>query len=443
MTQVTQSFSRKSMSSSSSRPFTSLSLSGGYAKRIAVGHAPSVYAGAGGSSVRVSYAQSSKSGFDLASALGGGDNGFGSAFNEKATMQNLNDRLASYLEKVRSLEKANAQLERQIREWYEKRTPVSRDYSHYYVTIEDLRKKIIVASQDNARIILQIDNAKLAAEDFRVKYENELAMRQSVEADIAGLRKVLDNLTMNRSDLEMQIEGLKEELVYLKKNHAEELAAIRAQMSSSSVNVEVDAAPQQDMARIMEEIRSQYEGVIEKNRREMESWYKGKFDELSKQVSTRQEDITLSRSEINELRRTLQSLEIELQSQLSMKAALEGTLGETESRYSLQLNQLQAVINSLEVELSQMRMDIERQGSEYKLLLDIKTRLEMEIAEYRRLLDGEDIQRQTIKFVEVVVPPPPKPEPVVTKRVRTVIEEVVDGKVVSRTEDVDVEVVKK
>nr|XP_020755409.1 keratin, type I cytoskeletal 10 [Odocoileus virginianus texanus] len=162
--------------------------------------------------------------------LGGGFGGDGGLIsgNEKITMQNLNDRLASYLDKVRALEESNYELEVKIKEWYEKygnssqREP--RDYSKYYQIIDDLKNQILNLTTDNANILIQVDNARLAADDFRLKYENEVTLRQSVEADINGLRRVLDELTLTKTDLEMQIESLTEELAYLKKNHEEVLS---------------------------------------------------------------------------------------------------------------------------------------------------------------------------------------------------------------------------
>lgn len=51
------------------------------------------------------------------------------------------------------------------------------------------------------------------------RFESELAIRQSVEADIIGLRKLIDDTNMSRMNLESEIESLKEELIHLKKNH--------------------------------------------------------------------------------------------------------------------------------------------------------------------------------------------------------------------------------
>ena len=70
--------------------------------------------------------------------------------------------------------------------------------------------------------------------------------------------------------------------------------------------------------------------------------------------------------------------------------SLECTLAETEARYSSQLAQMQGLIGNVESQLAEIRCDLERQNQEYQVLLDVKARLESEIATYRRLLEGED-----------------------------------------------------
>uniref|UniRef100_A0A8C6ZZU4 IF rod domain-containing protein n=1 Tax=Neovison vison TaxID=452646 RepID=A0A8C6ZZU4_NEOVI len=287
-------------------------------------------------------------------------------------MQNLNDCLASYLEKVRALEEANTELEVKIRDWYQKQSPSSPERT-----------------------------TAPTSRPLRSSYENELALHQSVEADINGLHRVLDELTLAKTNLEMQIEGLNEELAYLKKNHEEEMKEYGSQLAGQ-VNVEMDAAPGVDLTRV--NMREQYEAM---------AWFFSKTEELNKEVASNTEMIQTSKTEMTDLRHTMQGLEMELQSQLTMKAGLEGSLAKTECRYATQLQQIQGLISSMEAQLRELRNEMECQNQEYKTLLDIK------------LLEGQDARMAAIGSREASLGGSGG------GKVRINVEETVDGKVVS------------
>ncbi|XP_008054010.1 keratin, type I cytoskeletal 26 [Carlito syrichta] len=314
--------------------------------------------------------------------------------NEKVTMQNLNDRLASYLDHVHALEEANADLEQKIKGWYEKHGPGScqehnHDCSRYFPVIEDLKRQIISMTTCNASIALQNDNARLTADDFRLKYENELALHQSVEADTNGLRRVLDELTLCTTDLEIQCENLSEELTYLKKNHEEEMEVLQC-AAGGNVNVEMNAAPGVDLTILLDSMRAEYEDLAEQNRKDAQAWFNERSATLQQQISDDEGAATAARNELTELKRSMQTLEIELQSLMAVKHSYECSLAETEGNYCHQLQKIQDQIGAMEEQLQQIRTETEGQKLENEQLLDIKIFLEKEIEMYCNLLDGEE-----------------------------------------------------
>ncbi|XP_029357377.1 keratin, type I cytoskeletal 18-like [Echeneis naucrates] len=379
--------------------------------------AASIYGGAGGQGARISSVSSSSlrssapitsssTAFKLSSGMAGGFSGASASMaagggastgimgNEKGAMQNLNDRLANYLDTVRTLEQANRELEMKIRDALEKGGPEMRDYNKYEPIIEDLRKQIFDKMLDNARFVLQIDNARLAADDFKVKFDNEMAIRQSVEADIAGLKKVIDDTNMSRMNIESEIEAVREELAFLKKNHENEVMELRSQISQSGVQVDVDAPKGQDLAQIMQDVRSNYEKIAVKNAEDLKRWHENQIADVQVQVSQNTEALQTAQMESSDLSRQIQTLEIELASQQSLKASLEDTLHNTELRNNMEMEKYNNVIIRLEEELSNLRANIQQQTHEYEALLNMKMKLEAEIATYKTLLDGGDFKLQ-------------------------------------------------
>ncbi|KAM4845012.1 keratin, type I cytoskeletal 23 [Thomomys bottae] len=347
--------------------------------------APSVHGGAGGGRISLSFTRPSC--LPPGGSWGSGRDGSLLSGNGKATMQNLNDRLATYLDKVRALEEANLKLESRILQWHQQRDTSSRkDYSQYEENISHLQEQIVDGKMTNAQIVVLIDNARMAVDDFNLKYENEHSFKKDLEVEVEGLRKTLDDLTIVTTDLEQEVEGMRKELILMKKRHEQEME----EPSDFKVNVKVDSTPGEDLIKVLEDMRHEYELIIKKKHQDIDTWFKEQSTAMSQEVATSSPAaVQGNQTDIHELKRTFQALEIDLQTQHNKKSALEHMLSETQSRYACQLQNIQQIIARYEEELQQLRCDLERQNTEHKLLLGIKTHLEKEIATYRQLLEGD------------------------------------------------------
>ncbi|GCC38147.1 hypothetical protein chiPu_0016659 [Chiloscyllium punctatum] len=264
----------------------------------------------------------------------------------------------------------------------------------------------------------------------------------AVESDINGLRKILDDMTLEKSQLEMEIENLKEELIYIKKNHEEELKGLRGQLSGT-VTVDVSTEQGPDVAKALAELREHYDAIATQNKQEAEGWYNQQCITIQQERSTHAEVCQAEKAQLTQLRQSFQGLDMEYQSLLSIIGSLEANLGDVELRYGAQRSNMQGTITRLEGELMDFRQKIEENVKAYATLMDSKCLLEKEIATYRQLLQGGSSQVSSLQTAgqnkTIVIRNEVRSEPVVSKTVKRIVEETVNGVVVSSSvEDISI-----
>ncbi|XP_077580503.1 keratin, type II cytoskeletal 8-like [Stigmatopora nigra] len=311
-------------------------------------------------------------------------------FREKDDMIGLNDKFVRLIEKVKYQEIENKKMETKLK--------ILKDQETYESKIDAVVKQLKEALNDQIEKLL-CDQAKLEgellqnqeeAETTKMRYEDELLKKAELENEFIITKKDADEGHLETVNLTLELEDLLGQLDFVRVGYDEEIKELESHIQNETVLIRENSKQSIDMNEIVETVKSQYGHIAARTREEVDYRNQKKMDVTILKASQHEQEVRDMRREISDMVRLIQRLNGELDALKRKEESLEKDINAAIVEGDGSLEQARKDIGQLEEALRRAKHDLACQIREQQELMDLKLALDIEIATYHKLLEGEE-----------------------------------------------------